>query len=181
MSQPRRKKIGAAHGVLARQKVFRIPSGLEVDDIDHYEVTRRRVFFEDVVLLTRHRFRGVTFLLLTGLLTAMLGSFSILIARDDAIVGAWVFVLLCAPFLVAFIVRLVLGVDVVTVWGRRSRARMHFTFRKGRARRLFDELAGEIRSRQEALRNEITEVPPTDEPPPPPPSLDQAEPDDSTS
>jgi hypothetical protein len=52
-------------------------------------------------------------------------------------VGLVLFGFTAFPVLLALALRLVLGLDVVTVFGPRSRATLHFSVRKARAREVF--------------------------------------------
>jgi hypothetical protein len=78
------------------------------------------------------------------------------------------FGILALPFLIACVVRLVLKLDFVSVFGRRSKAVMRFSLRKRRAR----EVCGRICSRALEVQRAMVErqsPPIADEPPPSPP------------
>lgn len=145
---PARTLLSRSSNIATRQRVYRIPEGLEVDEIDHFEVRRFRVFFDDVVLMTYHRYRGKPFLAIVGTFIALGTAVGILIARQDLITGAITGGILGGPFLIAFILHLIFQMDEINVFSRRSRATLRFGFRKARARRLFDELAGAVRTAQ---------------------------------
>ncbi len=145
MIKARREQIGAVRGLMTRIRVYRIPDGLEVDDVDHYEVTRRRVFFDDIVMVSYHRFRGFFYLFFTGLFAVLsgLGMFALMMSE-----GFLVSLFVAPIFLLfagAFAARLFLAIDVIVVWGKRSRAEMHFAFRKRRARQLYSEIVNDVR------------------------------------
>ena len=46
---------------------------LEIDEVDGYDVTRKRVFYDDVVLVTRHRIVPWAPIVLCSLLTLLAG------------------------------------------------------------------------------------------------------------
>jgi len=148
---PRRTYLGAASGFETRQRVYATRDCLEIDEIEQYDVTRRRVFYDDVLLVTYHRFRGWVFLLLTGLAALAAAALSVEIARTEARAGLVLFALFGLPFLLAFVLRATLGVDAVTVYGRRSKARLHFPFRKGRAREVLMQICRSVRQAQQRL------------------------------
>jgi hypothetical protein len=150
-----RTLLSRTSGIATRQRVYRIPDGLEVDEVDHFEVRRWRVLYEDVILTTYHRYRGVTFLIVTGAFAALFAVASWAAGRTEASAGWIMAAILVVPFLLAFILRLLLGVDEINVYSQRSQARMRFNFRKGRARELFDEIVEGVRGRQgSSLRSE---------------------------
>ena len=147
----KRKLLARGNGIATRQRVYQVADGLEVDDIDHYEVRRSRVLFEDVILMTHHRARGRAFLIVTGVLAILFAALSYAIGTNEP-AGGWIFFSMSAgPILLLFLLRLFLGVDEINVYSRRSSARMRFWFRKGRARQLFDEISRTVRRRQDAM------------------------------
>lgn len=162
----RRVLLGTRSDLATRQRVYRIPDGLEVEDIQHFEVTCRRVFFDEVIAVTYHRFLDWPFLAATGALAA-LAAFVALLVGLGAGPGPGLATLALAglPFALAFFLRLSLGVDVVTVHGKRSRARIHFWLRKARAREVFAQVCHLARERQQRVVREIA----AEAAPPPPP------------
>jgi hypothetical protein len=147
----KRKLLARGNGIATRQRVYQVSDGLEVDDIDHYEVRRSRVLFDDIILMTYHRARGKTFLIVTGVLTVLFAALSYAVGTNEAVAGWIVFAMSGGPILLFFMLRLVLGVDEINVYSRRSSARMRFWFRKGYARQLFEEISRTVRRRQDAM------------------------------
>ena len=165
-----KRTLLARSGTIAtRQRVYRVADGLEIDEVDHYKVHRSRVLYEDVILVTFHRYRGVVFLILTGLFALAFGAASLAIGKSEAVVG-FVFLLLTAvPLLLAFVARMALGIDEINVYSRRSQARLRFWFRKGRARELMNEITAAVRRRQDSVsRATLTGAQRPAEPEPPP-------------
>ncbi len=155
-STPRRILLGTRVNLASRQRVYRIPDGLEVDDIEHYQIACRRVFFDEVLFVTQHRQLGWGFLLLTGSLAACFGFFALIAGFASGIgVGLAAFALTSLPFLVLFGLRLTLGVDVVTIFGQRQMAQIHFWLRKRRAQELFAQICALVRDRQEKRAREL--------------------------
>ncbi|MHC5059107.1 MAG: hypothetical protein ACYTKD_31005 [Planctomycetota bacterium] len=154
----RREKLGRWSGLFGgRQTVFVVDDGIEVDELDGYEVTRRRVFWEDVLLVTYHRKIGVAFPLVTGVAAALFGLMAISIGSANATAGVTTAAIFCLPFVVAFALRLALGVDVVTVFGRRTMARMRFSFLKAKARRTFGMIIDRARRAQDQIARRYAE------------------------
>jgi hypothetical protein len=133
---------------------FLTPNGLDVDSTQNYEVVRRRVFFDDVHLVTIHRERGIAFLVVTAALGAFLVGMAVLfvsINTDTWPVALGFFV---PGFLLglACAIRLLMGRDVITVFGRRSKAVLRFgSFQKQRARDVYGQICATIRRAQSAF------------------------------
>jgi hypothetical protein len=162
--------LGRKSGFLIRERVFRFPDGLQVDVVLGAQVRCQRVFFDEVHLVTLHRARGWLLLLVTGILFLVAAGASLLVGAISGLpTGLGIFFLTALPAAVAFFVRLGLGVDVVTVHGKRSRAVMHFSLKKARAREVFLLVARLARERQDRRGREQRAAP---SPAPPPfPSL----------
>jgi hypothetical protein len=151
-----RHYLGKASGIALRQRVYRAREYLEVDEIDGYDVVRKRVFFDDVVLVTYHRFLGWPYLAGIGVVLALFVLISLGIGVSDARAGLITFALGALPFLVLLLLRLILKVDAVTVFGKRSKAQVHFPFRKARAREVYVQLCRAVREQQERLAREFS-------------------------
>ncbi len=141
--------LGKCYEFAGRQRVYATAHALEIDEVEGWDVTRKRVLFDEILLVTQHHYLGWVFLLLMGLLAALFGLAGVGVATEDQTAGIVVGVLFSSPFAVAFLVRLVLGVDVVTVYGKRTRAVMKFSFRKDRAREVFDWVCEQARRARE--------------------------------
>lgn len=143
--------IGKRNGISSRQRIYRTPDAIEIEEVEGYDVSRKRVFFDDVLLVTYHQFFGWAFLLGMGALIGFFGLITVAAAMGDLRAGLFMFLLWVLPFLVLFVLRLILRVDAVTVYGKRTKAQMYFWFRKRRARQLYQEICRFVRERQEAL------------------------------
>lgn len=155
----KRKLIGRASGAVSRQRIYRIPDGLEVDDIDHYEVTRRRVFFDEVTAITYHKQIGWIVALVFGLPALFLLTLAIIFAVAGEATPALVSGALAALFAIPSVIKLIVPAHVVTVFGKRTKAAMRFSYRHARAREIFDELVAEVRQRHDRLAAERSAVP----------------------
>lgn len=150
-----RHYLGKASGVALRQRVYRTREYLEIDEIDGYDVVRRRVFFDDVVLVTYHRFFGWPYLVAIGLMLALFTMASLAAGVGNASAGLIAFAVSGLPFLVLLVLRLIMKVDAVTVFGKRSKAQIHFPFRKARAREVYLQLCRAVREQQDRLAREL--------------------------
>lgn len=147
----KRKILARSSNIATRQSVYRIDDGLEIDEVDHYEVHRSRVLYEDVILVTYHRSRGRWFLIVTGAMALTFILISMMVALSDTTAGLIIGGMTAVPFILLFLLRAIFGVDEVNVYSRRSRARLRFWFRKSRAQELFEEISSAVRRRQDAM------------------------------
>jgi hypothetical protein len=148
--RPQRVFLGSMLGVGERMRVFRTPDALEVDSSDHYEIQRRRVFLDEVQLVTLHRglgggvypwvLGGLT--LFTGFIAAV--SFTI----PDATEIRNGFLLATAVLAALAVASGFLPAWTVTVYGRRTRARMRYRFREGKARAVYAEICAAVAEAQ---------------------------------
>jgi hypothetical protein len=144
-----RRLIGTRSGLASRVRVYLTPEALEIEDLEGYDVTRKRVFFDDVLLVTYHRFVGIGWMVSMGVLLGFAGLLCLaLFAAADRTAGLVAFLCLPLPLLVLLVLRLALRVDAVTVYGRRTRAQVHFWFRKRKARAVFQQVCRLARERQ---------------------------------
>ena len=163
-----RHYLGKASGVALRQRVYRTREYLEVDEIDGYDVVRKRVFFDDVLLVTYHRFLGWSYVVGVSILLALFTLISVAIGASDRRTGLIVFAVSALPFLVLLLLRLILRVDAVTVFGKRSKAQVQFAFRKARAREVYVQLCRAVREQQERLARGLQRAQPARVVPAPP-------------
>lgn len=174
-----RRLIGRHSGLASREAVFETDEGIEVDSSDHYDVNRRRVLFTDILLVTYHRKRGGLFILLCLLgaafpLFPVVGFLSAAPGNAELLPVIILFGTMASPALIVLAVHLIFGVDVVTVFGRRSKAELRFWFRKKRARRVYENIVAAARRAQQNLEEQIrAEAPPPPAPaePAPPPTV----------
>jgi hypothetical protein len=170
MKPPVRRLIGTERTLADRSRVYRIEEGLEVDLVDSYNIRRRRVFFDEVQLVTLHSRRGS---LWPVVLLTLLAAGALLSGRaiqNDAPVGTILFAAAVGIGVLA-VLAAVFPVWVVTVFGKRTRARMQFN-RQRKAQSVYAEMCGAAASAQEeAARRLSAEMPPSERPPGLPPPL----------
>jgi hypothetical protein len=150
----RRILLGGLSGLTSFSRVYRTPDAVEVDEIEGTDVTRRRVLFEEVLLVTHHREYGTVFMVTTAALLAGFGALGAAVAVGDRTAGLILLGLTALPALGALALRLAVGIDVVTVYGRRTRASLRFWLRKSRGREVFRLICRLARERQERLARE---------------------------
>jgi hypothetical protein len=162
---PRRVLLGAESGIADRCRVYRTAEALEVDLIDHYDIQRRRVFFDEVQLVTLHPRRGVWRIALGFALLALAAGLLGVSAAGDPSAQNTLFVSALALALVA-VASAFAQAWVVTVFGKRTRARMSFNFRSGKARRVYAEICQAVATAQTAAPQAPPEPPPMPQTPP---------------
>jgi hypothetical protein len=161
MKDPNRKLIGKWSNFIQRERIYAVPDGIEVEVDERIDVSARRVLYDDVLLVTYHRERGALFLTLTGLFS--LGFIALVVYLSTlgpaAIVVGVMFGLFGLPFVIAFLVRAIFGIDVVTVFGRRSKAVIRYRVRKRRAREVHDLVCAAVRNAHQKLAHEYASSP----------------------
>ena len=146
---PRRTLLGGQRGLLSNVRVYRTADAVEVDEVEGYDVSRRSVLLDEVLLVTYHQAFG--WKLLVGLGRVRDADRCRLRhpgPRRALITGVVPSPSCGLPFVIAAALRLALRLDVVTVYGIRSKASMSFWFRKRRAREVFALVCRLARERQ---------------------------------
>jgi hypothetical protein len=154
MSQPAtsfavRRYLGSAHTLSERVRVYWTEKALEVDRLESYEIRRSRVFFDEVLLVTLHSKLGGA-LPWGPLVLAVVVGFSAILARSEPSASqilTWVALGLFATGVVFLFTPL----WVVTVFGRRTRARVQFRLRERKAREVFAQVCQAVDEAQRAL------------------------------
>jgi hypothetical protein len=176
MTSSKRKPLGRNTGVMMRDTVYETADAIESESHEGYDVTRKRVLFEEVLLVTIHRDVGLLYVItmaLTTLIFAGIALFFQLWARTPA--AAIPFAILALPFFIGCVFRLVWKLDYVSVFGRRSKAVMRFSLRKRRAREVYGRICSRALEVQRAMvEREREETAPVINAPPPLPPEDLA-------
>src|SRR5688572_33510825 len=113
-----RKLLARTNSIATRQRVYRVPDGLEVDWMDTFEVRRRRVLFDEVLLITYHRRYGKVLLTVASIFVILAAATAFLSAQgaQDATVGWILFAILGGPFLIILLVHLIMKWDEINVY-----------------------------------------------------------------
>jgi len=170
MTPSRRKKIGRNVGLMTREVIFDTPDAIEVESREGYEVTRRRVLYEEVLLVTFHRTLGTPYVVFMAVMTSLFGGLALIFFLSLHEPGfAIAFSIVTLPLLIPLVIRLALKLDFVTVFGRRSKAVIRFPFRKRRAREVYGAICSRTLEVQRAMAEPEPAAAPIEEPPLPPP------------
>jgi hypothetical protein len=148
-----RQWIGRYSEFATRYVVFMTDQAIESDELDNFEVARRRVLFEDVLLVTLHENTAV----LRIILSVCIAIFAFFIAAVVRGTAGWWFAAFGTPIFLYALARGFVKETVMTVFGRRSVARVRFGFRRARARATFGEVCTRVRRAQRELAAEIGE------------------------
>lgn len=146
----RRTLLGRSSTLSSQRKVYRARDAVEMEEIEGYDVVRKRVLLDEVLLVTLHRAIGWAFVVAMLVLALLFGLIGLGVAASDRTAGLAVGGATVVPLLALLALRLVLGVEVVTVFGKRTKAEIHFWFRKRRAREVFSLVCRLARERQQA-------------------------------
>lgn len=139
MSAPERRVfLGRASSLVERTRVFRLADGLEVDELDYFQIRRRRVLFGEVEMVALHSARGGVLPCFFALLAALVGLLGMLSYEEPGVQNTFLGTALALAALTAAVA--LVPVWTVTVFGRRTRARVQFRGRPGKAKALYAEL-----------------------------------------
>lgn len=179
MSQPTpRSYLGSAHNLAERVRVYWTEKGLEVDSSEGYEIRRTRVFFDEIQLVTLHSQLGGAMSLLSLILALLAGIVASALTQSEPLSSRamwWTALALAVLAAVLFVI----PKWVVTVFGRRTRARLIFRLRERKARDIFARICQAADEAQRGLRASAPSPEPernVELPPPPPLPLSDSEP-----
>ncbi len=154
MTPSSRRHLGNLISFGDRSSVFLCADRLEVDQFEGYDVETKRVFFNDVLLITRHNQYSRWGLWLAGIST-LIGLVIWLFALDSSAGASWAAFFIAflpnLPFLALFLIPYVR----VTVFGKRTKATMSWHFRHARAASVYAELVALVEQAQARERTEL--------------------------
>jgi len=145
----RRTLLGTAADISGRQRVYETADAVVVDHANGFSGTRLRVFYDEVLLVTRHDFIGWPLAVALAGAALLMGMAAGLSAFSGSAVAALVWGLPALFFGVLMVLRLAFKVKTVTVHGRRSRVRVSFWLRTRKAHATFSRLCARVLQAQE--------------------------------
>jgi len=149
MTPGKRTLLGRNAGVMLREAVYETADSIECEAREGYDVTRKRVLFEEVLLVTIHREMGTLYVIAMAAAAVIFAGVAFFGRREPAF--AISFGILALPFFIGCVFRLVLKLDYVSVFGRRSKAVMRFSFRKRHAREVYGRICSRALEVQRAI------------------------------
>jgi len=156
MTTPAKTLIGKDNGLATRGRVYETEDAIVAETSDQYELSRKSVLFEDILLITYHREIGWTFIVVQSVVIFfVLLVAGITYAANGPFLSVAIIAAFAIPSIIALIVRLIFKVDVISIFGRRSRAAIRFSFRKKHARELYGRLCYRTRQKQR-VPDEVT-------------------------
>ncbi|MCP4660591.1 MAG: hypothetical protein GY856_34760 [bacterium] len=156
----RRTRLSRYHQLAARYRIYRVDGALEVDELSAHDILRRRVLFDEVILMTRHRRRPLLMISLAALLAALFLSIGLALYYGD-VPPAWGIGFFVPAGLAGLYVlgRLTVPIHVLTLYSPRSKARLEFSTERG-AGEAWQELERAVAEAQESARR-TSQVPVT--------------------
>jgi hypothetical protein len=142
-----RHRIARWNDIATRHFIYESEQAIEVDEHDHFEIVRRRVFFDDILLVTYHKELGGGYIATMATLFVLFAAMAV--STHTLMPMMIIFAALAGVTLICGILRLTLLVDVITVFGRRSKAAMRFSFRKAYARDVFERICAKTAAAQQ--------------------------------
>ena len=156
-----RRLLGSKGNLGGQTRVYRTTDGIEIDDAEDDRIFRKRVFWDEVLMVTLHRGRDIPFVVMALILLLLLALMSFALGAGIGVTTGVVTALLtCGPLLAYTVTRVVQGIPTVTVYGRRTMARLSFPLRPAKARTDYAEISAAARRRQDAARLAATRKPP---------------------
>jgi hypothetical protein len=147
-----RRLLGSKGSLGGQTRVYRTPDGLEIDEAEDDRIFRKRLFWDEVLMVTLHHARDLPFAVFALIGVGFLALISLGVGAAALAAGIVMSLLTWVPLLAYTVVRLVQGDATVSVYGRRTVARLSFPLRKGRAREVYAEISAAARRRQDAAR-----------------------------
>lgn len=144
---------GGARGNIS---VFLTADCLEIEEQFAVDIARRRIYLDDIVMVTRSRRFGWFRLLTAGLRASFFGFAALvtLISTREFAVAA-VLGVIAAIFAGRGVLRLIARMDVITVFGRRKKVEINFGLDKKQLQPRFDLLVNAIREKIAATNARI--------------------------
>jgi hypothetical protein len=147
-----RRLLGSRGNFGGQTRIYRTPDGLEIDEAEDEKIFRKRLFWDEVLMVTLHHARDVTFVIFALIGSGFMALMSFVVGAAELTAGIVMSALTWVPLLVYTGFRTVQGVPTVSVYGRRTLARLTFPLRRGRAREVYAEISAAARRRQDAAR-----------------------------
>jgi hypothetical protein len=148
----KRRFLGRYNNLITRHAIYATDNAIEIDEQDNFEIVRKRVFFDDVLLVTQHDRTGIL-----GIFVSLsFAGFLILIGTIAGGRAGWIFGSLGIPVAIYGLIRIRVKESIITVFGQRSKARIRFMLRRARAQRLYDEICERVRHAQSQPQEEAT-------------------------
>jgi hypothetical protein len=142
-------------GEVKKTRMYLDADCLEIEEEHPVDIVRRRIYLDDVVMVTLSRRFGWNFLAATGLLGGICGLSALGFAVQKEIAAAAGLLIVCAAFTVPFVYRLITRVDVITIFGRRKRAEITFGRNKKSVQKSFDTIVTAVRDKIAATQARI--------------------------
>jgi hypothetical protein len=161
-----RVHLGTYQRTGIRRHIYRTADALEIEETEDYEIRRWRLFYDEILLVTYHRAIRWSYLWASVVLLALGFGLGGLLYASAGLGTAAVSAMIWGPALLA--IGLLTGVrhDIVTVFGKRTRAQIEFFVRKARARETFILVCALARDHQARVRRELAAAAPAVLPPP---------------
>jgi hypothetical protein len=161
-----RTPLGRNFGIGTRELVYESDDAIEVESSDHYELSRKRVLFEDIALITYHREFGWAFLSANIFVAVIfLAIAEVTYAGGGGWIAAAIISAFAVPSIIAIFLRLTYRVDVISIFGKRSRATVRFSFKKQKAREIYGRLCHRTRQVQKNIEESNRLIAEAEKPP----------------
>ena len=158
-------------GVNGNVRVYLSEDCFEIEEQLPVDIIRRRIYLDDVLMISHCRRFGWMYLLSTGLAAAFMGFIALILLVNELLWAGLGLSLITLAFGTMFLSRLVSRLDVITIHGRRKRAELTFGIKKDNVQPMFDKLVRAVQEKVAATNARIERekpIPVMPEMPPPP-------------
>lgn len=132
-----------------RSTVYDLGDRLEIEERDHWMITRRRIPLRDVVLMTQHRFRRISLAVATLIPAAMFLIITLVVSQgENTMIALTVFAIISSPFLCLSLYLLLVPILEIQIQSRRVTAHMRFGLRAARGAAIFSDLKNRVQTAQ---------------------------------
>lgn len=145
----RRTLLGTGFDLGRRLRVYETAEAVVVDEANFLRGRRRRVFYDEVLLVTLHDFVGWPLAVALGVVDLVAVGATVLLAVNQVYWAALVAGLASLVLSALMVARFTARVQAITVYGRRSQAQVTFWLRDRRARATFGRLCARVLHAQE--------------------------------
>jgi hypothetical protein len=159
--------LGRDNSWAERVRVYRTADAVEVVHVSALELSMRRVFLDEVRLVTLHRARASPATWLLALVAAAPALFAFLARNDRTAFEIFATLTVVLGALAATIV--LVPTWTVSVYGKRARARMRYFGRPAKARGIYEDLVQRATTAQAGAAPDGVQSPPGPAAPPEPP------------
>ncbi|MEI6234701.1 MAG: hypothetical protein WCL32_18785 [Planctomycetota bacterium] len=134
-------------GQIGSMRVFLTDDCFEIEEESYVDLVRRRIFFDDILMVTHSRRVGWYRLAMPAIMCGVLALVSLGFVVDSVMFGAILFGIGALAFGTVFLKRLMSHVDVITVFGRRKRCEIAYASKPEQVKEHYELIVNAIQKK----------------------------------